>query len=285
MIGGAPVPHDIFISCSRSDKVVADATCAMLESNGLRCWIAPRDIPSGREWPEAIIDAISQAKIMVLIFSESANESVQVKREVERAVHHGIPILPVRLENVLPAKTLEYFISSSHWLDAFPPPAEQYLSHLVKAVRGIVDTASDTTPTRSTLTELVEARQHPERTRLLTIGALAVLIVGILLWHFLGVHALQNGTSVSGSVVGLPAGRRYEEISRIAQPEQHDGAGHVTVEASLIHILRCNSRDRIYIYEYLNRHAFRAIAPPYWGTVLGGRDFDSFVAAAEAGCS
>jgi hypothetical protein len=51
----------------------------------------------------------------VLVFSASAYASPQVRREVERAVHKGVSLLPVRIEDVLPSKSLEYFLSTQHW--------------------------------------------------------------------------------------------------------------------------------------------------------------------------
>jgi TIR domain len=39
--------HDVFISYSHEDKPVANATCAVLERNRVRCWIAPRDVELG----------------------------------------------------------------------------------------------------------------------------------------------------------------------------------------------------------------------------------------------
>jgi tetratricopeptide (TPR) repeat protein len=129
---------DTFISYSHKDKTTADATCAALEAVGIRCWIAPRDIVSGMDWGEAIIDAIMGARIMVLIFSGSSNISPQVKREVERAVHRGIPVIPLRLEQVPMSKSLEYFLSTSHWLDALTPPLEKHLQHLTESVRTLL---------------------------------------------------------------------------------------------------------------------------------------------------
>jgi hypothetical protein len=67
--------YDVFISHSTRDKTAADAACAALEASGIRCWIAPRDITPGAEWGEAIIKAINQCRVMVLIFSANANES------------------------------------------------------------------------------------------------------------------------------------------------------------------------------------------------------------------
>ena len=66
--------HDVFISYASGDKAVADAVCSQLESvHRIRCWIAPRDITPGASWAESIIDALDASKIMVLIFSNSAN--------------------------------------------------------------------------------------------------------------------------------------------------------------------------------------------------------------------
>lgn len=130
--------HDIFISYSTKDKPTADAICASLEANGIRCWIAPRDILPGSDWGEAIIDAIHACRVMVLVFSGNSNASPQIKREIERSVNAGIPVVPFRIEDVLPSKTLEYFISTQHWLDALTPPLEQHLQYLATTMRAML---------------------------------------------------------------------------------------------------------------------------------------------------
>lgn len=127
--------HDVFISYSAKNKAAADAACGMMESQGIRCWIAPRDVLPGMEWGECIIDAIVQARIMVLIFSADADASPQIRREVERAVNHGVAILPLRIENVLPGKALEYFLGNVHWLDAWMPPLEAHLQQLAITIQ------------------------------------------------------------------------------------------------------------------------------------------------------
>lgn len=131
------MPFDAFISYSRNDKAAADATCAALEAAGIRCWIAPRDILPGGDWGESIIDAIASAKVMILIFSGHANGSPQIKREVERAVSKSVPIIPFRIEDVVPSKSLEYFLSTPHWLDAYTPPLERHFKQLAVAIQAL----------------------------------------------------------------------------------------------------------------------------------------------------
>ena len=47
---------------------------------------------------------------MVLIFSASANQSKQIHREVQRAFDREVPVLPFRIENIAPEKSLAYYI-------------------------------------------------------------------------------------------------------------------------------------------------------------------------------
>jgi TIR domain len=122
--------HDLFVSYSQPDREAAFALVQRVEARGISVWIAPRDVSPAADWAAEIIDAISSARLMVLVFSGSSNDSGQVRREVERAVHKQLPILPFRIEDVLPSKSLEYFLSAQHWMDAFPPPLEPHIDRL-----------------------------------------------------------------------------------------------------------------------------------------------------------
>ncbi|MGD0355565.1 MAG: TIR domain-containing protein [Dehalococcoidia bacterium] len=138
--------HDVFISYSSKDKAVADAVCASLEARKIRCWIAPRDVLPGEEYAEALIESLNQSRLMVLVFSANSNESPQVIREVERAVNKGIPIIPFRIEDVIPSKSMEYFVSSSHWLDAMTPPLEKHLERLGETVQLFLNSGDEALP-------------------------------------------------------------------------------------------------------------------------------------------
>jgi hypothetical protein len=141
--------HDVFISYASGDKQVADAVCAKLESHGIRCWIAPRDVLPGIHYGEAIIDAIHECRIMVLVFSSKANLSSHIPKEIERAVSQGVTVMPLRIEDVLPGKSLDYFIGSVHWLDALTPPLEVHLQRLAANVKTLLsrnDTGTERHP-------------------------------------------------------------------------------------------------------------------------------------------
>ncbi len=130
--------HDVFISYTTKNKQVADAICSALEQRKMRCWIAPRDVPPGGNYGEAIVHAISSCQVVVLIYSAAVNLSAAVMREAERAMHNAKPIIPFRLEDVPMQPGLEFFLASCHWLDAIHPPMEEHIQRLGDAVEALM---------------------------------------------------------------------------------------------------------------------------------------------------
>jgi Ca-activated chloride channel family protein len=131
--------HDVFISHSSIDKAIADAVTAALENAQIRCWIAPRDITPGDSWGGSIIEGIEGSRVMVIVFSSHSNDSKQVMREVERAVQKDVVVVPFRVENIQPSRDMEYFLSSTHWLDAVTPEMDNHLADLVQTTQKLLD--------------------------------------------------------------------------------------------------------------------------------------------------
>src|SRR5215210_3640370 len=114
--------HAVFISYSSKDFAVADAVRAVLEAASIECWMAPRNINAGQSYAGQITEGIRGARVLLLIFSERSNASEHVLREVERAAHFKLRLLTFRIENFPLSADFEFFLSLSHWLDAFDPP-------------------------------------------------------------------------------------------------------------------------------------------------------------------
>ena len=112
-------PQDIFISYSTRDRESAEAVCTTLEAAGMRCWIAPRDGVPGTSYAALLVDAISQSRLVLLLFSQAANDSDAVLNELELAANRSIPVLPVRIERIEPQGAAEFYLRRRHWLDAF----------------------------------------------------------------------------------------------------------------------------------------------------------------------
>ncbi len=138
--------HDVFISYSHKDSNIADAVCNRLESGGIRCWYAPRNIQPGHEWAEDIINALGQSKIMILIFTDSSNESTQVKREVSTAVSSGVTIIPFKCTESEPSGSMQYYLSTLHWMDAMTDTLDASIAKLYDECRRILGFPENLTP-------------------------------------------------------------------------------------------------------------------------------------------
>jgi hypothetical protein len=190
-----------FISHSSKDRAVGETMCRFLEANGIPCWIAPRDVVPGKNYGVAIVDAIDECGVFVLILSRESNKSGQVVREVERAASGNAVIIPVRVEPVQPSRDLEFYVSSSHWLDATEQPLEKHLDALVAAIRNWqnknepreLSAVPTVSPTRSS--------DRGSRLPLLIGGAVvAIAVIGFAI--FLAnksSHSTQRSTSTEAS--------------------------------------------------------------------------------------
>jgi dienelactone hydrolase len=186
--------HDVFISYSNKDKFAADAVCSILETDNIRCWIAPRDITPGVPFAEAIIDGIQGSKVFILVYSSNSNHSTQVIKEVDRAVHHGLAIIPLRLEDVPMSKQLEYYVSDVHWMDALTSPLEKHinkLSHVVQLLLAMDEVDKDDIEgaIRTGSIKKVEsvkpaAKRKLSRTLIPLIAALLIVIIPGAVWFF-----------------------------------------------------------------------------------------------------
>lgn len=110
--------HQVFISYASEDSAAAQAVCGGLENSGIRCWIAPRDIAAGSNYPAAIVEAVESATALVVILTKDAGASRNVLSEVEQAFQAGKGLLPFRLDAAALPASLDYFLSPTQWLDA-----------------------------------------------------------------------------------------------------------------------------------------------------------------------
>ena len=100
----------VFVSYSSPDKAKADAIREALEEENISCWIAPRDLSAGAQWGAGIVDAIKECEAVAVVFSDAANRSPQVAREMELAVSNRRPLIPIRVADAMPTDDMQYFL-------------------------------------------------------------------------------------------------------------------------------------------------------------------------------
>jgi TolB-like protein len=126
--------HDVFVSYASQDAAVANSIVENLEQHARKCWIAPRDVKAGAQYADAILWAITDAKVLVLVMSGSAVASAHVGREVERAASKHKQIIAFRVDAAPLSAALEYFLSQSQWIDVSTLGMKAALAKLAEAV-------------------------------------------------------------------------------------------------------------------------------------------------------
>jgi hypothetical protein len=112
----------------------------------------------------------------------------------------------------VPNRTLEYFISSPHWLDAFPPPRERYFAKLIVSVRTLLETGEAGTP-QTTIPTLPPVPSgnilYVSRRRWLVLAAAAAItfaVAGGYILYGLKIQALVGSNQIPDSLKGERVG-------------------------------------------------------------------------------
>jgi hypothetical protein len=124
--------HDVFISYSAKDQKIIEGLSAYLEQNGIRCWIAYRDIPIGADWAEYIPPAIENCKTLIYVHSSSSNVSQEINKEIALCLKNHHPIIPFRIQDVDYSNAKAYHLQTINWIDAFPNPEKHFGELLTK---------------------------------------------------------------------------------------------------------------------------------------------------------
>ncbi|MBQ8545178.1 MAG: WG repeat-containing protein [Alistipes sp.] len=114
--------HDVFISYSSKNSAAAQAICHELEDNGIKCWMAPRDIPVGAKYASVITKAIVGCRIVVLVFSDDSARSPWVESEINFAFSNRKTIVPYKIDtaNIEDYDEFYLMLNNRRWFEAYP---------------------------------------------------------------------------------------------------------------------------------------------------------------------
>ena len=184
----------VFISYSSADRKEALAVCKAIERRGPSCWISCRDVLAGENYQESIVRALRNSRAMVLVFSEAANNSDEIKKELSLASRYHVPLLAVRIEDVEPSDAFAYELSTRQWIDAFQS-WDKSIDSLVKRI-GEVSGAPQAAPAPAPARKAQRRGFRGSRGLLAASAAALLLLIGGGVWWLtrstpIAAHTLQ----------------------------------------------------------------------------------------------
>jgi TIR domain len=200
---------DIFISFASQDAKTARTICTALEGRGFRCWISTRDIQPGENFQSAIVRAIRNAKVLLLVFTSNSNRSDEMTKELALASQQKLMVVPLRVENVDPSDAFAYEFATRQWIDLFAD-WEQAMNHLCARLSAALDDDRTHTDTivlgKPSLTDKAAAQALVSRKRrMMMIGAAAVVLLGVVVGLLLAPGGEKSAPVSAGGGGPVPA--------------------------------------------------------------------------------
>jgi TolB-like protein/Tfp pilus assembly protein PilF len=175
--------RNVFVSYATADRKDALSVCEAIERRGAQCWISTRDVPPGENYQEAIVRALREARAMVLVFSEAANNSDEIKKELSLASRYHVPVMALRIEDVEPSDAFAYELSTRQWVDAFEGWDRSIDSLMQRIGQTGEPVPAPTAPASSAAGPRRRAKTAPRRNMLIAAAvALLVLVAGGAWW-------------------------------------------------------------------------------------------------------
>jgi formylglycine-generating enzyme required for sulfatase activity len=184
--------HSVFISYSSSDQAVADRICAAIEGSGVGCWIAPRDIEPGADYPSAILAGLEGARVVVVLISAAAVASPHILTEIGHAFSEKKPIIPFRLSAAKLPPNFDYFLSMSQWLDAPGGCTDENLARLNEAVSQAL----------SGVASAVVEKRTASKKRMVSLAVVCLMVLGAVAYSLWPSRAIEaNNPRVTGGTI------------------------------------------------------------------------------------
>ena len=226
------VVHSVFISHASKNFKVADNIRDILETRGVSCWMAPRDIQPGQQYGTSIIDGISKSSVFLLLLTDEANLSTAVRNEVERAFGYQKTIIPVRISDVKPGKEIEFFVSNAQWVDAIYQPLKRRMDEVAAIVQAIEMSTKPPTVQPEKKTLLGAAEKFLERAfRHKTLSTVAGFVAVLALTAF-GIQ-VQNQSMEKVGKASVKIEQSGERITTAAESLQESSKKVAALDATV----------------------------------------------------
>ena len=186
--------HKVFISFSSKDKKFAEKIYDRLESQSVSSWISTRDIPPGADYQACIVNAISDAELVLLVFSSNANASNEIAKEL--SLSSKKMVVPVRIEDVLPKDSFAYQLSNRQFIDLFDD-FESNMDALAINIKNILDGKTLGVASKQEIQKIKLKQKHKKIFKLLGATLAGVALIGVGIWYFINHKAISPDNSAT----------------------------------------------------------------------------------------
>ncbi len=124
--------YDLYLTCALEDRELGRQLSAALSQQGFAVFF--------REEGETgqTAKALEESFLLVVLFSDAANRSPELRKELALADSLNKPVLPVRIEDAEPEGHLLYELTDREWVNLYPDPLSK-VSELASRIQEQID--------------------------------------------------------------------------------------------------------------------------------------------------
>jgi len=143
---------------------------------------------------------------MILVFTENANNSDDVKREIALVSQKHILVVPVRVEDVTPNPAFRYELATRQWIDLFEnweTEIENLVSQIAEVLGKVSNGGSFPPSGPRVRLEPPEPSQRPPWHLIFPARVIPVILVAAVVILLLGIAALKFGVPLDTAVQNI----------------------------------------------------------------------------------
>jgi hypothetical protein len=124
----------VFLSYASADRERALHVADALQAAGVPSWLDQQAIAGGSSWGSEIVEGIKGCAALLILCSNAAMQSRNVKQEIQLAWRFERAYVPVLLEPVEFPEHVLYFLEGWQWVEILDQPQQVWLPVLLKAL-------------------------------------------------------------------------------------------------------------------------------------------------------
>jgi len=169
---------DLCIIYHKDNKALSKKLVSKLESDGISCWVAPRDFK--QEEKDSMQEAIVNSKILLLIIDKNSAKSQEQIDALEIALENQLEVIPFVVEKIESSLYSEHFFYTYSWVDAYEDSFDDAYEVLIDAYEDL--SGNKKSPKKGGTQKSTGGQTNSSKSAIYIIIAILAVVIGYFVY-------------------------------------------------------------------------------------------------------
>jgi hypothetical protein len=178
---------DLCLIYQKENKTLVKKLVSKLESDGISCWVSPRDFK--QEEIDSLKTTVEESRIMVLILDKNSASNKEMIQALEQALEHQIEVIPFVLEKIESNLYADHFFYTFSWVAAYENSFEDSYEVLIDAYEDL--SGEKKAMKKANISKKTKSKETISKPMIYAIVAIVLVIIA----YFVYTGLSENGSS------------------------------------------------------------------------------------------